>query len=263
MRPPFEFEFRGAPTPMVATAIHAGHELRPSIACRSALDDATRLREEDPFTDRLTAVGGSTVVAHRSRFEVDLNRPGESAVYRTPDDAWGLELWLEPLSADDVERSRQLYEEFYAELGRRLDPVAERGPFVVLDLHSYNHRRDGVGAPCASAEANPEVNVGTGSLDRTRWGHLVDRFIDELRCREVLGRRLDVRENVRFRGGELSRWVDQRYDGRGCALAIEFKKVFMNEWTGELDEQHVEELRGALAAVVPALIEELQCPAPR
>ena len=60
--------------PVVATAIHAGHDLRPAVASCIALDDSTRLREEDPFTDRLTSVGGSTVVVHRSRFEVDLNR---------------------------------------------------------------------------------------------------------------------------------------------------------------------------------------------
>ena len=35
----------------------------------------------------------------------------------------------------------------------------------------------------------------------------------------------------------------------------------MDEWTGELDERHLEELRGALAAVVPALIEDLRCSA--
>ena len=50
---------------MVATAIHAGHGLRRSIAALTALDDATRLREEDPFTDRLAAVGGTTVMVHR------------------------------------------------------------------------------------------------------------------------------------------------------------------------------------------------------
>ena len=248
--------------PVVATAIHAGHDLRPAIASRTALDDDTRLREEDPFTDRLTSVGGSTVVAHRSRFEVDLNRTRDAAVYRAPEDAWGLELWRETPPAQEIERSRRLYDEFYVELGRRLDALAHRGPFVVLDLHSYNHRRDGASEPPASDATNPEVNVGTGALDRARWRRLVDRFKETLAAQEVCGRRLDVRENVRFRGGELSRWVDHRYEGRGCALAIEFKKVFMDEWNGAVDERHVEELRSALVAVVPALIEELQCPAP-
>ncbi len=73
VRPPWSFT--DSFVPVVATAIHAGHDLRPAVASCTALDDATRLREEDPFTDHLTSVGGSTVVAHRSRFEVDLNRP--------------------------------------------------------------------------------------------------------------------------------------------------------------------------------------------
>ncbi len=244
---------------MVATAIHAGHGLRPSIASRTALDDASRLREEDPFTDRLTAVGGSTVVVHCSRFEVDLNRPREASVYLTPGDAWGLDLWREPVSEEDVARSRQLYDDFYAELGRRLDVLAARGPFVVLDLHSYNHRRDGADATPAPVDANPEVNVGTGSLGRDRWRDLANRFIDELGRREVAGHRLDVRENVRFQGGELSRWVNGRYDARGCALAIEFKKVFMDEWTGAVDDRHLDELRHALATVVAGMIDELRC----
>ena len=128
-------------------------------------------------------------------------------------------------------RSWRLYDDFYVELGRRLDVLAARGPFVVLDVHSYNHRRDGADASPAPVNGNPEVNVGTGSLDRERWSGLVDRFMDDLGRRDVTGHRLDVRENVRFRGGELSRWVNERYDARGCALAIEFKKLFMDEWT--------------------------------
>jgi len=263
VRPPFSFEcfgeFRHA---VIATAVHAGHDLRPSVAAHSALDAVTRFREEDPFTDRLTMIGVAAVVVHRSRFEVDLNRPRDGAVYRTPDDAWGIELWDGPLPPHDIEHSLETYDEFYAELGHRLDVIADDGPFVLLDLHSYNHRRNGRDAPAGAADDNPGVNVGTGPLDRRRWGRIIDVFVDEMGRREVRGERLDVRENVRFRGGELSRWVAQRYGDRGCALAIEFKKTFMDEWTGDLDEQHLEELRLALAAAVPALVEELRCSTP-
>jgi hypothetical protein len=168
-------------------------------------------------------------------------------------------LWRDTLPAEEIECSLDHYDRFYVDFGRRLDTLAERGPFVVLDLHSYNHRREGADKPPAPEATNPEVNVGTGALDRARWSRVVDRFLETLADQECGGARLDVRENVRFRGGELSRWVDQRYEGRGCALAIEFKKVFMDEWTGELDERHIEQLRAALAAVVPALIEELRC----
>ena len=134
MRAPWSFT--DSLVPVVATAIHAGHDLRPAVAACTALDEATRLREEDPFTDSLTSVGGSAVVVHRSRFEVDLNRARDEAVYLTPDDAWGLELWRETPPAEEIERSLDLYDDFYSELVRRLDALAERGPFVVLDLHS-------------------------------------------------------------------------------------------------------------------------------
>jgi N-formylglutamate amidohydrolase len=245
--------FAGFPDDVVATAIHAGHELRPDIHALTALDDATRLREEDPFTDLLTPVGGASVVAHRSRFEVDLNRPREQAVYRTPDDAWGLDLWVEPPTDGEIDHSRAMYDQFYDDLGERLDEVAARGSFVVLDVHSYNHRRHGADEPPAPSTENPDVNVGTGTLDRQTWGALVDGFMADVAEHEVLGSRVDVRENVRFRGGELSRWVNERYRGRGCALAIEFKKTFMDEWTGTVDQSRLEALRDALAAAIPGL----------
>ncbi|MGH8657056.1 MAG: N-formylglutamate amidohydrolase, partial [Gammaproteobacteria bacterium] len=70
--------------PIVATAIHAGHALHPEIAALIALDEATRLREEDPFTAQLARVAPTRLIALRSRFEVDLNRPRERAVYRVP-----------------------------------------------------------------------------------------------------------------------------------------------------------------------------------
>jgi N-formylglutamate deformylase len=245
--------------PLVTTAIHAGHELRPEIRGRTALDEAARLREEDPYTDRVTVAGGAAAVVHRSRFEVDLNRPRDAAVYSTPDTCWGLEVWREQPTADQVERSLDLYDEFYAAIAARLDQLALAGPFVVLDVHSYNHRRDGIDSPPAPVEDNPEVNLGTGSLDRDRWGPLVDRFVDQLRHHEVMGHPLDVRENVRFEGGHFSRWVHERYDGTGCAVAVELKKVFMDEWTGRVDLDHLAQLTAAFAETVPVLMGELAC----
>lgn len=240
-----------APGPVVTTAIHAGHELRPELADLVLMDEPTRLREEDPFTDRLL-VAGTRVTVHRSRFEVDLNRPRDEAVYRTPDDAWGLQVWRRPPPPEVVARSLEIYDSFYAALAARLDRLAERGPFAVLDIHSYNHRRDGAPAPPGE---NPEVNLGTGSLDRARWAHVVDAFVDEMRAQQVAGHALDVRENVRFRGGQLARWVHERFPGTGCALALEFKKVFMDEWSGEPDDAHIAELARALSAAATSVAE--------
>ncbi|MGD9634724.1 MAG: N-formylglutamate amidohydrolase, partial [Pirellulales bacterium] len=74
------FQFTIGDCPLVAAAIHAGHALRPAVAERVALDDAARLREEDPFTDELSKLVPTHFIGRRSRFEVDLNRPREQAV---------------------------------------------------------------------------------------------------------------------------------------------------------------------------------------
>jgi N-formylglutamate deformylase len=125
--------------------------------------------------------------------------------------------------------------------------------FVVLDLHSYNHRRGGPSASPDDPSANPDVNLGTGSLDRDLWAPVADAFLDAMARERVGGRALDVRENVRFKGGWFSRWVNETYAGRGCALAIEMKKIFMDEWTGAPDSKLVAEIGDALGRVASAV----------
>ncbi|MEN8169675.1 MAG: N-formylglutamate amidohydrolase [Pseudomonadota bacterium] len=93
--------------PLFATAIHAGHTLRGELLPFLALDEPTRLREEDPFTDRWEKVVPGWIVANRSRFEVDLNRERNQAVYSAPEMAWGLHLWKAPLSDEMVEQRQQ------------------------------------------------------------------------------------------------------------------------------------------------------------
>jgi N-formylglutamate amidohydrolase len=244
---------------VIATAIHNGHDVRDEVAALLAIDDACRLHEEDPYTGAWAdTIDASSVVVHRSRFEVDLNRPRDGAVYRRPEDAWGLRVWRADLPDDVVARSLSLYDEFYETLDALLSNAArEHGRFVVLDLHSYNHRRGGAAADPDDPAGNPEVNLGTGSLDRATWGHVADRFMAELRAVDVMGRHLDVRADVRFRGGHLSRWVNETFPGVGCALAIEVKKLFMDEHTGELDREVHAALGNALAAIVPGLLDEL------
>lgn len=244
--------------PLVATAIHDGHEARDEVLRLFALDDANRTREEDPWTAQWTTMAPTRVIGRRSRFEVDLNRPREKAVYLTPEDAWGLKVWREELPAPVVDESLAEYDAFYARLGEILDEkVARHGHFVVLDLHTYNHRRLGPDGPPADPEANPQVNIGTGTMDRERWGDLVDRFISDLRSFDFPGGALDVRENVRFRGGNLVRWIHERYPGTGCGIAIEFKKFFMDEWTAEPESGLVEAIGSALAWTAEGLRTEL------
>jgi len=236
---------------VIATAIHAGHELRPEVKDVIAIDDATRAREEDPHTDRFTSGIPSRIVVGRSRFEVDLNRPRSKAVYREPGDAFGLEVWKQPWTDGMIARSLETYDRFYRTLEGMLQTrIAAGRAFVVLDIHSYNHRRAGPDAPPEDIAGNPDLNVGTGTLDRHRWGSLVRDFIDNFRS---AAGGLDVRENVRFQGGSMAKWIHSRYGKHGCCFALEFKKTFMDEWTGELDRDRLAELVSALTSTVPQL----------
>jgi hypothetical protein len=94
-------------------------------------------------------------------------------------------------------------------------------------------------------------------MDRWRWTRLVDRFIDDLRQFDFIGRSLDVRENVRFQGGYFPRWVHETFPHSGCALAVEVKKFFMDEWTGTPEMELHHAVGRALESATPGLLDEL------
>jgi len=246
-------------SPLVATAIHAGRELPPGARSVLAVDEATRLREEDPYTDLWTGIAPNRIVVHSSRFVVDLDRSRDRTVYLEPGDAWGLDVWQIPPSREQYQRSLRLYDGFYQAATRFLDDLLERHErILVLDLHSYCHRRAGPDAPGADVETNPDVNVGTGSLNREVWGELVDGFIGDLRRFDGDGAPLDVRENVKFRGGHFSTWINGTFGTSACALAVEVKKTFMDEWTGRMDESKHRRIGEALQSTVPGLLQSIR-----
>jgi hypothetical protein len=188
-----------------------------------------------------------------------LNRPREKAVYIVPADAWGLEVWNCSPPDSMVQRSLQAYDDFYGHLHGLLTQLTSRhGRVVVFDLHSYNHIRGGRGGEPADAAGHPEINLGTGTMQRDYWAPVVDRWLNEMRSFDYLGRPLDVRETVKFFGGNLPAWIHQNFPQKVCALAIEVKKFFMDEWTGALDERQHAALRDALADGARGVHDELQ-----
>lgn len=247
---------------IIATAIHNGHYVRPEVADRLQLTPEERLREEDPYTGQWTEIAPIRVIGRRSRFEVDLNRPRDKAIYLHPDDAWGLSVWKAPLPPAVMENSLKEYDMFYESLENLLrQATAANRCVAILDLHSYNHRRSGATQNPEDPQANPQVNIGTGSLDRERWGPVVDRLMQDLRAFTFCGEPIDVRENVKFQGGYMTQWINQNFPDSACAIAIDIKKFFMDEWTGEVNPIALDAVRSALASTLPGIREELnRCP---
>ena len=152
-----------------------------------------------------------------------------------------------------VDQSLAIHDAFYADLGRHLDQLAARGPFVVFDVHSYNHRRESKDAPPSPQAGHPDLNVGTRWVE-PRWRPVLDAVETEFRDVEIAGHRLDVRENVVFQGGYLPRWIAEQYPDTGCAIALEFKKTFMDEWNGAADVEHLRTLGRALHAAETSVL---------
>ncbi|MDQ3204909.1 MAG: N-formylglutamate amidohydrolase [Pseudomonadota bacterium] len=241
--------------PVIATAVHDGHAIRDSLQRWLALGEDERLRDEDPLTGVLTTVGDVQLRVHTSRFEVDLNRPPELAVYTDPAAAWGLEVWNDELPPQEVQRSRETHAHFYRTVTALVDSLLARWDFVLLlDIHSYNHRRDGPHAPPADEAGNPDIDLGVTTLDASRFGNLVADFAQALRSAPLRDGFPDVRENVRYEGGgHFPEWLYQRYGRRICAISLEYKKIFMDEWTATADIAMLDDLRAGLRRAVDAV----------
>ncbi|MDO9415939.1 N-formylglutamate amidohydrolase [Pararhizobium sp.] len=247
-------------SPIVGTAIHNGHHVRDPVRALFSITDADYLREEDPFTEYTIRDVPNRLIFHRSRFEVDLNRARGQAVYLTPEQSWGVDIWAKRPAPDLVEDSLSFHDDYYDMLKGFLTGLQRRyGTFLVLDIHSYNHRRNGPDGAASDPQGAPEINIGTFSMDRGRWAPLVDTLIACFSAFEFRGRRMDVRENIAFQGkGEQTRFIHQHFPQTGCAIAIEFKKFFMDEWTGEPDVEALTAMRTMIRTSLPRLEEALQ-----
>jgi len=248
--PPWDFCVQ--PGPVITTAIHAGHVIRSEMLPWVAIEDRHRLREEDPLTDYFLAVGDSMLRANRSRFEVDLNRPREKSISTDPEDQWGLKIWKSDLPTDQIEKSRRLHDQFYAMMRDHCDAMIARfGRILLLDIHSYNHRRDGPDADPAPAPENPDIDLGATTMNHRIYGDLLERLAQDLRSVPVCGRRPHVGVNVRWEdGGNFPEWLHRIYGDDACVITLEYKKIFMDEWTGQANILALQHLREGLAKAV-------------
>lgn len=238
--------------PLLATAIHAGHQLPPELLKICGISEADRLREEDPYTDEAAALFPNHIVVRSSRFAIDLNRKPEKAVYLTPADCWGLPARTEALPGPLLARLRQDYASWYSLLQYQIERLLELHPFlVVLDLHSYNHRRGGPHAEPDLQEQNPDIIIGRSNL-RNKHYPAAEALCQLLDGQPFLDGILDCRQDVKFPGGQMSRWLNDRYPDRLICLAIEFKKTFMDEWSGKLDRPAWSELKSLFFSRVQA-----------
>jgi len=250
----FKFSFD---SPIVCTAIHNGHDVSKEVAKNLAVSEETRLREEDPFTDRFALLSSNSIMGRTSRFEVDLNRTINNCIYLEPNDAWGLQVRKNKVSKQVIAQSQASYIDFYDLVKNQFTQMEKKfGKFFVFDFHSYNHQRQGEQADFDDPSLNPEINIGTNNMPE-KWFHLIQKIQENLTSFDYFGRNLDVRQNVKFPGGHFSRWIHNNFPESACCIAIEIKKFWMNEWTGIIDESKLNKLIETFKSTLPLIESEI------
>lgn len=225
---PFEavFEDQGARikvesyVPYLCAAIHDGHNLRESMKSLCVLDDNQRYHEEDPYTGDMIKDCPMTLIALDSRFEYDLNRAPEICIHQ---DAWGKQVWSTPLSDEEHKKSQQKHERFYQVLQALIDKsVAQFGFSLVYDVHSYNILDREYSNP-------PMFNIGTHFIDMSRYGKVVEDWMQKLQTLELPNIVNEVKENeVYFGKGYLAQKM--MGDNPNClVLPTEVKKIYADE----------------------------------
>lgn len=236
------FEINNQKTSIIATAIHDGHYIKESLRQFMRLTEQQRSREEDPYTAyMISTVPTTTVNVKNSRFQLDLNRTKEKAIYEKPEDAWGLDVW-NTLPWAEKNKLHNDYETFYKAMSNLLEEtILNHGYFLVLDVHSYNHRRENAFTE-ADPATHPEINLGT-AYNNDKWKGLCEAYKQFFGSKQINNVNIDARENIIFKGGAFAQWIIKNYGSNGCVISIEFKKTFMDEWTGVANIPHINQLQ--------------------
>ncbi len=220
-------------TPFWAFAIHDGHQIDDELLPYLLADDDTRLREEDPHTGTLAELPFNRFIAATSRFQLDLNRIRKDAVYLRPDQAWGISVYDQDLPTDLINTLHETHDAMFKQIDALVqETIQQHGYFVIYDIHSYNAKRKDQFEEI-DQDQNPEINLGTAH-NNPKWRDLINAFIGAVRKQEVGLPLVDIRENIKFNGGYLAKYITDHYGAYGCVLSIEFRKDFMDEWTGQV-----------------------------
>jgi N-formylglutamate amidohydrolase len=201
-------------------AVHDGHQFRKELWDNCLHTQYDRWFEEDPATKEMVKTQPIIIAGMDSRFEYDLNRAPETAIYN---DAWGKQLWKNPLPENQKEKSLQKHANFYKVVHALIAKLeAKFGVCVVYDMHSYNWKR--------WTREVPTWNLGTSNVDNSRFGNEIESWRAILENTPLPnGIKSTSKINDTFKGnGYFLKYITQNFNNT-LVLATEIAKVYCNE----------------------------------
>ena len=206
--------------PYVCGAVHDGHQFRKELWDNCLHTEYERWFEEDPSTKAMIHSLPIVIAGCDSRFEYDLNRAPENAVF---DDAWGKKLWKKPLPNSQKEKSLQKHANFYKVVHALINKLESKfETIVVYDIHSYNWRR--------WDREVPVINLGTTNIDNERFGEFVEHWrntLSELKLPHVAETTSKINDTF-FGNGYFLKYITKNFKNT-LVLATEFKKIYCDE----------------------------------
>ncbi len=202
-------------------AVHDGHQFRKELWKHCIHTEYERWYEEDPETKNMVSSHPIVISGCDSRFEYDLNRAPEDAVFDT---AWGKQLWHEPLSQDLKAKSLHKHSNFYKVVHALISKLEEKfGVCIVYDMHSYNWKR--------WDREVPTWNLGTTNIDNKRFGKDVEAWRQSLSEIEFPHNIHSVAKiNDTFQGnGYFLKFITNHFKNT-LVLATEISKIYCDEY---------------------------------
>lgn len=229
--------------PYVCAAVHDGHQFRRELWDICTHSEYERWYEEDPCTLDFVRDMPIVMAGRDSRFEYDLNREPENAIF---EDAWGKRLWKEELGREQREISILKHNNFYRVVDALITKLEQTfSGVVVYDIHSYNWMR--------WDREVPLINLGTTQIDNDRYGELVEKWRRDLEMLH-LPNGITTRSNINdvfFGRGYFLKFITKKFD-KTLVLATEFKKVYCDEIEQVIFPEVVEAIRQQLQPMIHA-----------
>ncbi|MBO3117783.1 N-formylglutamate amidohydrolase [Winogradskyella sp. DF17] len=226
----------------VCGAIHDGHQFRKDLWDNCLHSEYDRWYEEDPETKNMIQSHPIVISGRDSRFEYDLNRFPEEAVFET---AWGKQLWREPLSESEKSFSLTKHANFYKVVSTLISKLEEKfGICVVYDMHSYNWKR--------WDREVPTWNLGTSNIDNERFGGLIEIWRKDL---EAINLPHSIKQTAKindtfYGNGYFLRFITNNFSNT-LVLATEIAKVYCDEYNQIIFPEVVEAVEDQLKELIP------------
>jgi len=228
--------------PYACGAVHDGHQFRRELWENCIHTEYERWFEEDPATKEMVQSHPIVIAGMDSRFEYDLNRAPESAIY---EDAWGKQLWHQPLPEEMKQKSLEKHANFYKVVHALIEKLEEKfGVCVVYDMHSYNWKR--------WEREVPTFNLGTGNVDNERFGEVIELWrtmLSEIKLPHGIASTSKI--NDTFQGnGYFLKFITQHFSNT-LVLATEVKKIYCDEINQIMFPEVVSTIEKALKTMLP------------